>query len=79
MAVGCRAPYFGPKKTRYYKIHLTRDLLGDWTLLKVWGGLGSRRGRIHNTGVAFYADGIEQVRKIARRRTQHGYRSAPAG
>ena len=71
--------WVNPEKARYYQVHLDQDLLGDWTLLKVWGGLGSRRGRMHNTGVASYDDGIEQVREIARRRTQRGYLSVPAG
>ena len=68
-----------PDKARYYQVHLGQDLLGDWTLLKVWGGLGSRRGRMHNTGVSSYDDGIEQVREIAKRRIQHGYRSVLPG
>jgi hypothetical protein len=33
---------------RYYEAHLCQDLL------KVWGGSGSRRGRLHHTGVASY-------------------------
>ena len=65
------------ESARYYQVHLSQDLLSDWTILKVWGGLGSRRGRMHNTGVASYDDGIEQVRKIAERRTQRGYRIVP--
>jgi len=71
--------WVNPDKARYYEVHLDRDLLGDWALRKVWGGLGSRRGGTHNTGVGSYDDGIEQVRKIARRRTQHGYCNRPAG
>ncbi len=66
--------WVNPEKARYYQVHLGQDLLGDWALLKVWGSLGSRRGGMHNTGVASYADGLEQIWEIARRRTQHGYR-----
>ncbi len=70
-----------PVKTRYYQVHLDRDLFGDWTLRKVWGGIDSARGRMHNTGVPSYDDGIEQIREIAKRRNQHGYRSVsrPSG
>lgn len=71
--------WVNPDKARYFQVHLDRNLLGDWTLLKVWGGTGSHRGRMHSTGVASYEDGIEQVREIAKRRLQHGYRSVPAG
>ena len=52
---------------------LDRDLFGHWTLRKVWGGIDSSRGRMHNTGVPSYGDGIEQIRAIAKRRGQHGY------
>lgn len=69
--------WVNPEKARYYQVHLGQDLLGDWTLLKVWGGLGSRCGGMHNTGVASYGDGLEQIQKIARRRMRHGYRPPP--
>jgi hypothetical protein len=61
------------KATRYYEVHLTRDLFGNWTLRKVWGGIGSRLGGMRHTGVASYEDGIDQVREISRRRNQRGY------
>lgn len=44
-------------KHRYYQVHLTQDLFGEWTLIRVWGGLGSHRGGMKSTGVASYADG----------------------
>jgi len=64
-------------KARYYQAHLEKDLLGDWTLITVWGGLGSRLGRMRTTGVASYADGQAQIQKIAKRRQQHGYAAGP--
>jgi hypothetical protein len=30
---------------------------------------------MHHTGLASYDDGIEQIREIAKRRSQRGYRS----
>jgi len=71
--------WVNPEKARYYQVHLDRDLLGDWTLRTVWGGIGSRLGRMHCTGVASYDDGIEQVQAIAKRRAQRGYRSQGQG
>lgn len=71
--------WVNPEKARYYQVHLAQDLFGDWTLIKVWGGIGSNRGRLHSTGVASYEAGIEQVDEIARRRTQRGYRSCIQG
>jgi hypothetical protein len=67
--------WINPEKARYYQVHLARDLFGDWTLRKVWGGIGSRRGRMHSTGVASYAEGIAQVDAIAKHRVRRGYRS----
>ena len=63
------------EKARYYQVHLVRDLLGDWTLRTVWGGLGSRLGRMRCTGVASYDEGVERVSAIAQRRARRGYRS----
>lgn len=58
---------------RYYQTHLVMDLFGEWTLVAVWGGLGSRRGRMRSTGVASYEDGLAQIEAIAKRRQRHGY------
>ena len=61
------------KSARYYQVHLDRDLFGDWTLLKVWGGIDSNQGRTHHPGVSSYEDGLGQVHEITRRRAQRGY------
>ncbi len=65
--------WFNLAKARYYEVQLDRDLLGDWALRKVWGGLGSRHGGTHNTGVVSYENGFEQIDAIARRRARRGY------
>ena len=65
--------WVNPEKARYYQVHLALDLFGDWTLRKVWGGIGSSRGRMHNTAVPSYDEGVEQIREIAKRRGQRGY------
>jgi hypothetical protein len=70
--------WINPEKARYYQVFLDQDLFGDWTLIKVWGGIGSNRGRMHSTGVASYEAGIELVGEIARRRSQRGYTCAPS-
>ena len=69
--------WINPEKARYYQIFLDQDLFGDWTLIRVWGGIGSNRGRMHSTGVASYEAGIELVDDITRRRSQRGYTCAP--
>jgi len=69
--------WINPEKARYYQVSLDQDLFGDWILIKVCGGIGSNRGRMHSTGVASYEAGIELVDEIARRRSQRGYTCAP--
>jgi hypothetical protein len=64
-------------KARYYQAHLIQDLFGEWTLVTVWGGLGSQRGRMRSTGVPSYASGLERIEKIAKRRRLHGYECIP--
>jgi len=71
--------WINPEKARYYQVFLDQDLFGDWTLIKVWGGIGSNRGRMHSTGVASYEASVEQIGEIARRRAQRGYASVTAG
>jgi len=61
-------------KARYYLTYLSRDLFGDWTLITVWGALGSRRGQVRSTAVPSYEDGLARIEEIAKRRRQHGYR-----
>jgi len=65
--------WINPEKARYYRVFLDQDLFGDWTLIKVWGGIGSNRGRMHSTGVTSYKAGVELVDDIARRRARRGY------
>jgi hypothetical protein len=64
------------KKARYYETHLSRDLFGEWILVKAWGGCGSRRGRLASTGVASYADGVAALREIGERHSARGYMRA---
>jgi hypothetical protein len=66
--------WINPEKDRYYQVFLDQDLFGDWTLIKVWGGIGSNRGRMHSTSVASYEAGVELVDEIAQRRSQRGYK-----
>ncbi len=65
-----------PEKFRHYQADLVKGSFDGWTLITVWGGLGSRRGRARSTAVPSYEDGPARIEEIARRRQQHGYRSA---
>jgi hypothetical protein len=50
-----------------------QDLLGDWTLVRCWGGLGSKRGGMRILAVASEGAGEELIEAIAKRRRQRGY------
>jgi len=58
---------------RHYTAHVTQDMFGDWTLRKVWGGIGSRRGGMSHTGLGSYEEGVDQLQEIAKRRALRGY------
>jgi predicted DNA-binding WGR domain protein len=63
-----------PEKARYYQADLVEDLLGDWSLITAWGGLGSRRGRVRTTCVPSLEEGLKRLQAIEKRRRQRGYR-----
>ena len=64
------------EKQRYYQVALVRDLLGDWTLLQCWGGIGTHLGGHRIVHVASQEAGLKQIAAIGKRRRQHGYREA---
>jgi hypothetical protein len=66
--------WINAEKARYYQIYLDQDLFGDWTLIKVWGGVGSNRGGIACSGVASLKAGMDEIEHISRRRSKRGYR-----
>ena len=62
-----------PGQSRYYQADLVRDLFGEWTLVRVWGGLGTARGGYSSTGVASHEEGLHQLEALDSLRRQHGY------
>ena len=62
-----------PEKARYYQADLDVDLLGDWSVITAWGGLGSHWRRVRKTWVPTYQDGLKRLREIEKRRRQRGY------
>ena len=65
--------WINPDRFRYYQVHLVQDLLGDWTLIQVWGALHSRRGGMRMSAVVSYEAGLERIARIGKRRRQRGY------
>lgn len=62
-----------PDKKRYYKLILSCDLLGDWCVTRVWGGLNQASGRITHIPCSSYEDAIKLIEKISKTRIKHGY------
>ena len=62
--------WVNPKTARYYQVDFVQDLFGDWTLILVWGGLGSRRGQVRVVYVTSQAAGLERITAIRKRREQ---------
>lgn len=62
-----------PDKRRYYKLVLSYDLLGDWVVTRVWGGLNQATGRVSHIPCPTYDDAIKLMDKISKLRTKHGY------
>jgi hypothetical protein len=58
---------------RYYQADLVEDLLGGWSVVTAWGGLGSRLGRMRTAWVETREEGERRLVQTAKRREQRGY------
>lgn len=65
--------WIDPGQLRYYQANLVQDLFGEWTLVCVWGGLGTARGSYSSTGVASHEEGLRRLEALDKLRRQHGY------
>jgi predicted DNA-binding WGR domain protein len=61
------------KEGRYYKVVLQKDLLGDWSLTKIWGGINSRLGNYQNHTFLNLKDAFNMINEIKIRREKRGY------
>ena len=61
------------KSRRHYTVHLAKDLLGDWVLLRSWGSLDNGAGRIQKSWMENYRAGCLEVERISTTRKAHGY------
>jgi len=59
--------------TRYYKASAQQDLFGDWELLCIWGGLGSRRGGYRTYPMRGQEQALQALQREARKRARRGY------
>lgn len=60
-------------QTRYYQVMLTQDLLGDWVLVRGWGGRFNDHGRQKTLVVPDFETGVKAINAIAKIRAQRGY------
>lgn len=61
------------KANRYYRINLCQDLFGDWVIIRAWGSLTSRAGRVVSEWVTDEWTGQRKVSEISKKRLAHGY------
>lgn len=59
--------------SRYYKVILQKDLLGDWSLTKIWGGVNSKLGGYSNHTFFDRDEALKMVEEIKKHRKQRGY------
>ena len=66
--------------SRYYVVHVQRDLFGALTLRRIWGSLNSQRGGNKTELVEGHNDleirrhVAQRIKEIAASRLRHGYR-----
>ncbi len=65
--------WINPDNRRYYQADLIKDLFVDWTLVKTWGSLATRRGNYSITGVSTYSDGLLMSNALGGNREKRGY------
>jgi predicted DNA-binding WGR domain protein len=58
---------------RYYEARVSKNLLDEWEVLCLWGGIGTRRGGSTVIPLASRDEAQKTLAKIAVRRTQRHY------
>ena len=65
--------YEHPAKRRYYALWAQRDLFGQWCLMRAWGGMNSRLGRLVISPIPDLTECLALMNHEARRRGKRGY------
>lgn len=68
-----RAHYWTRKDGRYFAAFIEKDLLDDWTVVKVWGGLGWSQSQSMIVQCEDRQACMQYVATIAKVRAAHGY------
>ncbi|MFN8770681.1 MAG: WGR domain-containing protein [Neisseriaceae bacterium] len=61
------------QKMRYYSLHVEQDLFDTWRLIKSFGSIISRRGRIIKQVCDSEEEAWEELTKIEYNKRQRGY------
>lgn len=61
------------RDTRYYVLHLSKDLLGDWIITLINGRIKSKLGQSRTLAFANFDEGLEQLSQLCTTRYQRGY------
>ena len=64
--------------SRYYKVLLYRDLLGDWIVTLVWGGINSRLGNFSHHAFKNQHEAMLLINTIGIIRKKRGYKKVTA-
>lgn len=59
---------------RYYETRITRELWGNWYVLRIWGRIGSALGAQRSDLATNLEEALQIVERTAQRRIQRGYR-----
>ncbi|RKT37874.1 WGR domain-containing protein [Thiocapsa rosea] len=65
--------WVNPETARYYQADLVEDLLGGWSVVTAWGGLGSKLGRMRTAWVETREQAERRLEEIEKRRRARGY------
>jgi predicted DNA-binding WGR domain protein len=59
-------------KQRFYAIHVTKTIFGEWAVIKEWGRIGSP-GTVREEWFDEESQAISKVDSIVKLRVKHGY------
>lgn len=70
----CKLRFENSTNQRYYLVYVTRDLFGEWVILRSWGGINKAGGQTLTAPCLSYEDALVKIEKIKKIREKRGYR-----
>lgn len=58
---------------RYYHCELKQNLFADWIVVKAWGTIGTKRGRMMENSCSSYTEAQETFQAVFKRRKYREY------